>query len=101
MDGAIGQYFMSDCAACHWARSRVCVCVCVCVCACANSQGCLCVSNGKGRVCGGVCAYMLSLDYKIRNMCVCVCVCVFLCVCVCVCVCVYECVPTVRLIQPN
>ena len=79
------------------AAGCVCVCVCVCVCACANSQGCLCVSNGKGRVCGGVCAYMLSLDYKIRNMCVCVCVCIS----VCVCVCVYECVPTVRLIQPN
>lgn len=44
MDGAAGQYFMSDCAACQWARSRsvcrcctyssvceMCVCVCVCI----------------------------------------------------------------------
>lgn len=40
MDGVIGQYFMSDCAACHWARSGVCVHLFI-----------LRVSYGKSRMC--------------------------------------------------
>lgn len=55
MDDATGQYFMSDCADCHWARSGVCACV----------LAYLVLQMGNGTCAVGERAYVLSLGYKI------------------------------------
>lgn len=75
MDDAIGQYFMSDCAACHWARSGVCVHLLI--------HMVVSVFHMENGACVRASLHVI-LGLKSQK-----------CVCVC------ECVPTVRLIQSN